>query len=102
MAAQVVFRRIDNQTLEEIGQSLGLTRERIRQIEKTTLQQINQLSEIDHFKILLHSRQAHIEHQLLGKHGCTTMTGPAKKLQTNPTGFLVDQMPLRLTSEVRR
>ena len=80
-AAQVVFRRIDNQTLEEIGQSLGLTRERIRQIEKNTLQQINQLSEIDHFKVLLHSRQAYIENQLLGKHGCTRITDLPKNFK---------------------
>lgn len=82
-AKEIVIRRAENESRQEIGHSLGLTSKQIRQIENHTLSQINQLPEIDYFKILLHSRRISIEHQLLGKHGCTKINDLPKVLTDN-------------------
>lgn len=73
-AMQVAARRTGNETLEQIGQSLGLSRERIRQIDRSTLQKIRQLPEFSYFKLLLHSHRSDIERQLLGSDGCARIS----------------------------
>ncbi len=89
VAAQVLYRRLDSisspkETAEAIGQSLGLSRDCIRQFETKTLRRLNQPPFSDCLKILLHSCQEEIENYLLGVNGCVRKNALPKCLD-DPT-----------------
>ena len=89
VAAQVVYRRLDTvsspkETAEAIGQSLGLSRDYIRQFETKAVRRLNQPPFNDRLKILLHSSQEEIENYLLGVNGCVRKNALPKSLD-DPT-----------------
>ncbi len=89
VAAQVVYRRLDSvsspkETAEAIGQSLGLSRDYIRQFETKAVRRLNQPPFSDCLKILLYSCQEQIENYLLGVNGCVRKNALPKCLD-DPT-----------------
>ncbi len=86
ISVQVLFERQGSasspkQTLAQIGQSLGLSRERIRQIEANALRRLNEPKPQAYLKILLHSRQRDLEQYLLGETGCIKQSDLPKGLE---------------------
>ena len=89
VAAQVLYRRLDSvpspkETAEAIGQSLGLSRDYIRQFETKAVRRLNQPPFSDCLKVLLHSCQEEIENYLLGINGCVKKSALPKCLD-DPT-----------------
>ena len=89
VAAQVLYRRLDSisspkETAEAIGQSLGLSRDYIRQFETKAVRRLNQPPFSDSLKILLHSCQEEMENYLLGVNGCVRKNALPKCLD-DPT-----------------
>ena len=97
VAAQVLYRRLDSvsspkETAEAIGQSLGLSRDYIRQFETKAVRRLNQPPFSDCLKVLLHSCQEEIESYLLGVNGCVRNNALPKCLD-DPT--LIKSLAIR-------
>ena len=58
------------QTLKSIGESLDLSRERVRQVLDNAVSRLNESRAQHYLKILLHSCRAELEQLLLGDTGC--------------------------------
>ncbi len=79
---RVGFDSVKQQTLNGIGESLGMSRERVRQIHDNAISLLNETRAQYYFKILLHSCHSELEQRLLGDVGCIRQHQLPKQLDS--------------------